>query len=287
VAVASNDGTMGLSAAAGSACAANPSVSHELNSAGPLAASLAQGRYALFLDLDGTLVEIAARPQEVVADDALLALLRILRRTSAGALALISGRTLADLDRITAPEGFAAAGMHGFERRGVHGNTTRAPRPAAGKLEEVRATLKLLVQTHPQLLLEDKGDAIALHYRQAPHLQPQVERALESLRDLPASGLRVQHGRRVVEVTPGGVSKATAVAAFMSEEPFQGRVPIYVGDDLTDECAFEWVNARDGLSVSVNASRPRSMARLRLDSVAAARTWLRELADAAAGHRRE
>ena len=286
--MASKDGTMGLSAA-GAACAANMIASSGdlVSSAHSLPDSLAATRYALFLDLDGTLVEIAARPEEVVADAALLDLLRLLRRTSGGAVALISGRTLEDLDRITAPERFAAAGLHGFERRGAHGNTTRAPRPSLGKLAEVRAALQRLVQQHPQLLLEEKGDALALHYRQAPHLQAEVERAIEALRDLPAGGLRIQHGRRVVEVTPAGVSKATAVAEFMSEEPFQGRVPIYVGDDLTDECAFEWVNARDGLSVSVNAPRPGSMTGLQMDSVAAARGWLQELADATAGNRHE
>jgi trehalose 6-phosphate phosphatase len=239
-------------------------------------------RYALFLDLDGTLVEIAPRPQDVVADTDLLALLRTLRGCCTGALALISGRTLLDLDRITAPERFAAAGLHGFERRTAHGNMVRAPRPKTEKLEEVRTILRRLVQAHPQLLLEDKGDALALHYRQAPQLQPVVEGVFVTLRDLPAYGLRIQHGRRVVEITPAGVSKATAVAEFMSEEPFQGRVPVFVGDDLTDECAFEWVNARDGISVSVNASSRRSMAQLQVGSVSAARGWLQELTHAAA-----
>jgi trehalose 6-phosphate phosphatase len=278
--VASKDGTIGLSAAGG-ASSVEPIIGRVPDTAFPLVASLPLARCALFLDLDGTLVEIKSRPQDVVADPALLTLLRTLRRACAGALALISGRALTDLDRITAPERFAAAGLHGFERRAAHGHTVHAPRPSSARLAEVRMTLQRLLQLYPQLLLEDKGDAIALHYRQAPHLQPEVEHAIASLRDLPADGLRVQHGRRVVEVTPAGVSKATAVAEFMSEEPFLGRIPVYVGDDLTDECAFEWVNARDGVSVSVNPPEPRrSMARMQLDSVSATRDWLQALAAA-------
>jgi trehalose 6-phosphate phosphatase len=236
------------------------------------------GQCALFLDVDGTLIDIAARPTDVVGDTGLLQLLCMLRLRCQEALALISGRSIADLDRITAPERFAAAGLHGFERRNVRGDCLRRAAPAAQKLSEVRRILTQLASTHPQLLIENKDYAVAVHYRQAPHLREVVENAIRSLPELQDAGLRVQHGRMVAEVTPSNASKAIALAEFMAEFPFKGRMPVYVGDDVTDESAFEWVNAAGGRSIAVG-ERQSSSARARLGSVDAVRSWLHALTE--------
>ena len=231
---------------------------------------------ALFLDVDGTLIDIAARPTDVVGDAGLLQLLCTLRLRCQEALALISGRRIADLDRITAPERFAAAGLHGFERRNARGDCLRRTSPAAQKLSEVRRVLTQLASNHPQLLLEDKDYAVAIHYRQAPQPREVVESAIRSLPELQDAGLRVQYGRMVAEITPSDASKAIALAEFMAEFPFKGKMPAYVGDDVTDESAFQWVNAAGGVSIAVGR-RPSSSARARLGSVDAVRSWLRAL----------
>lgn len=239
-------------------------------------------RCALFLDVDGTLIEIAARPSDVVGDAWLLQLLCALRMRCQDALALISGRRIADLDRITAPEHFAAAGLHGFERRNARGDCVRRASPTAQKIGQIRQLLMQLASRYPQLLLEDKDYAVAVHYRQAPHLREVVENAIHSLAGLPAAGLRVQHGHMVAEITPSDASKAIALAEFMAELPFTGRMPVYVGDDVTDESAFQWVNAAGGLSIAVGR-RQCSSARARLDSVDAVRSWLHVLTEADGG----
>jgi trehalose 6-phosphate phosphatase len=239
-------------------------------------------RCALFLDVDGTLIEIAARPTDVVGDARLLQLLCALRMRCQDALALISGRRIADLDRITAPERFAAAGLHGFERRNARGDCVRRAAPTAQKMGEIRRVLVQLASRYPQLLLEDKDYAVAVHYRQAPHLREVVESAIRSLAGLQAAGLRVQHGHMVAEITPSDASKATALAEFMAEFPFTARMPVYVGDDVTDESAFQWANAAGGLSVAVGR-RQSSCARARLESVDAVRSWLHALTEADGG----
>lgn len=241
-------------------------------------ARLLVDEYAFFLDLDGTLIDLAPRPAQVRGDPELLALLRVLSVRSRGAMALVSGRPIADLDNITAPERFPVSGLHGFELRDAKGVCSRQAPPSSSKIEEVRAALGRLAITHPQLLLEDKGFALALHYRQAPHLANLVASAVRMIPDLSASGLRVQQGHMVVEVTPYAADKATALAYFMREPPFRGRSPLYIGDDLTDESAFQWVNQAGGLSVAVNA-HAFTTARASLSSVAAVRWWLHELVE--------
>ena len=227
-------------------------------------------RHAFFLDIDGTLLEFACQPDRVRADPALLSLLLQIERRAGGALALVSGRTIASIDQVTAPERFAAAGIHGFERRNANGAYMQGGRYPA--LDGPRAALQALSREHPRLLLEDKGVALALHFRKAPEL---AARATTLVRDLAEAvpSLKVQLGRQVAELLPRTAGKAHALAAFMNESPFHGRLPIFVGDDLTDEPAFEWVNATGGLSVVVAADRVTA-ARAGLPSVSAARIWL-------------
>lgn len=235
------------------------------------------GKCAFFLDLDGTLLKFAPRPDAVSVDAELRELLEKLRQRSGGALALVSGRSIATLDSLLAPLRLPAAGLHGYERRNAAGLLTTYQPPNRRLLEDARRLMQQWVRSHPRLMLEDKGAALALHYRRVPKLEAAVVDAVTAIEQrVRGSGLRVQRGHMVVELTPTDVNKASAVAAFMGEAPFAGRQPLCAGDDLTDESAFEWVNAAGGVSVAVNCARPTA-ARTRLDSVAEVRAWLRQL----------
>ena len=231
---------------------------------------------ALFLDVDGTLLEIAARPQAVSVPDGLRQRLRALSLASGGGVALVSGRAINDLDALFAPLTLPSAGLHGFEHRSASGVYTRRPPPSTAALESARAAMLHLVRQHTGLLLEDKRFALALHYRDAPWLEDTV---VTTMRDIAASvsdELELQRGKMVVELRPLAATKAKAVATFLDEAPFAGRTAIFIGDDLTDESAFELVNRRGGLSAVVNAARP-SAARARLADVTAVRDWLAQL----------
>lgn len=229
------------------------------------------GRVAVFLDVDGTLVPHEARPDDVAIDGPLRALLERLREATAGALALISGRSMADIDRLFSPARFALAGQHGAERRSVDG-TLHFHAPFSSRLREVSAALQRFVNGHPGLLLEEKGASLALHYRAVPALaaaaEDEMRRSLEALGD----GFELQGGKFVFEVKPGGRDKGTAIAEFMAEAPFAGRRPVFVGDDLTDEFGFALVNRLGGDSVKVGAGP--TAARWRLDDAEAVRQWL-------------
>lgn len=241
---------------------------------------------ALFLDVDGTLLEIAANPREVSVSDDLRERLRALSLAAGGAVALVSGRALTDLDSLFAPLTLPSAGLHGFEHRGVSGGYRRRPLPAAAALTTARDAMLQLARRHAGLLVEDKQFALALHYRGAPQLEDAVVAAMRDIAALVADELELQRGKMVVELRPRGATKAQAVAAFLEEAPFAGRLPIFIGDDLTDEPAFELVNRLGGSSAVVNAARP-SAARARLPDVASVHDWLAELqAEPAAALRR-
>lgn len=231
---------------------------------------------ALFLDVDGTLLEIAARPQSVSVPEELRQRLRALSHANGGAVALVSGRRIADLDRLFAPLTLPSAGLHGFEYRDFSGAFRTRPAPSAAALETARAAMLHLARRHSGLLVEDKQFALALHYRAAPQLEQAVTAAMREIASSVASELELQRGKMVVELRPLGATKAKAVAAFLAEPPFAGRTPVFVGDDLTDESAFELVNRLEGLSVVVSATRP-SAARARLADVPAVRAWLAQL----------
>jgi trehalose 6-phosphate phosphatase len=247
---------------------------------------LALTAIALFLDVDGTLLEIAATPYAVSVSGDVRERLRALSSAGGGAVALVSGRAIADLDALFAPLTLPSAGLHGFERRGASGGYRRQALPSRGALETARAAMLDLADRHAGLLVEDKRFALALHYREAPQLEDAVVKTMEDVATRLAGELELQHGKMVVELRPAGATKAEAVAAFLAEEPFAGRLPVFIGDDLTDEPAFELVNRRDGLSVIVGDRRP-SAARACLADVAAVHDWLAQLQaePAAALHR--
>jgi trehalose 6-phosphate phosphatase len=239
-------------------------------------AHLPADRWAVFLDLDGTLIEYAHEPGAVIVDAQLLELLRGLALHTGGATAVVSGREIATLDALLAPLRLPASGLHGFERRSAAGVLSRHAQPGARALAEARRLLASVAAQDERLRLEDKGFALALHYRMISSLEPAVLSGVREIAARVEDELELRRGFMVVELAPRGISKAIAVSEFMAEQPFRGRLPLFVGDDLTDEPAFEWVNAAGGASVVVNASRPTA-ALAQLPSVTEVRLWLQGL----------
>jgi trehalose 6-phosphate phosphatase len=226
---------------------------------------------ALFLDIDGTLVRHEDHPDDVRIEPGLIALLERLGDAMAGAIALISGRSLAGIDALFAPARFGAAGQHGAERRSVDG-TLHCHAGPADRLREPAARLRRLVAAQPGLLLEEKGATLALHYRNAPQASALAEREARAIVCELGDDFELQAGKFVFEVKPSGKDKGTAIAEFLAEPPFAGRAPVFVGDDLTDELGFALVNAVGGESVKVGAGPTR--ARWRLSSADEVRRWL-------------
>ena len=225
----------------------------------------------MFLDLDGTLIEIAHRPDAVRRSRRLDALLARLPAATGNALAVVSGRPVADVDRLLAPHHLAVAGIHGMERRGADGKVTRVP-VDLDWIHDAHRAMKHFVVAHAGLLLENKGVSLALHYRGRPELEDTVQQFVADL-DLPAAAERLR-GRKVVEIKPGQMNKGTAIRAFMSEPPFAGRTPVFAGDDVTDESGFAVVNELGGVSVKVGAGA--TAAKWRLPGVGGVLAWLTE-----------
>jgi trehalose 6-phosphate phosphatase len=229
--------------------------------------------WAYFLDLDGTLLDFVDHPAAVSDGRRLRKLLVGLHRTTGGAVAVVSGRALADIDRLLGhgrPR-LPVAGQHGLERRDARGRVTHHPFPAA-RLERARAQLAAAVVDRPELVLEHKGASLALHYRRAPRLGSYAHRLVRALAPRLGPRFRVQPGKCVVEVKPAGRDKGGAVLEFMSEPPFRGRATVFIGDDVADEHGFTAVNRLGGLSIKVGPGR--TAARWRLRDVAAVWAWL-------------
>jgi trehalose 6-phosphate phosphatase len=232
----------------------------------------AQTGWAYFLDVDGTLIAFADSPDAIHVDDVLLGLITRLYRACGGALALVSGRALADLDTRLGGMRIPIAGQHGLELRDALGHVRVHADAPSSALNELKRRLSDLVLRHDGLLLEDKGLAIAIHYRKAPQLASYIHRQVKQW--LAASGLplTLQKGRYVLELKPAVHDKGTAIAEFMEQAPFRGRQPVFIGDDVTDEHGFDRVNRLGGHSIKVG--KGRTCARWRLPDVAAVRAWL-------------
>ncbi|HEY0232974.1 MAG TPA: trehalose-phosphatase [Dokdonella sp.] len=236
---------------------------------------------ALFLDVDGTLVDFAPSPGEARADPALRDLLESLAIRLDGALALISGRELDSIDALLGLPRLAAAGLHGAQVRRVDGHVARfdgisTPMPA------LRVRANAFAATVPGVLVEHKYNAIALHYRAAPHAATAVHAAAQELLSEAGPTYELMPGNAVVELKPAGATKGTALAALMREAPFAGRIPWVFGDDFTDEHAFDSANALGGVSVIVGPRRPTA-AQYALADPAAMRRWLSAFAADAEG----
>lgn len=231
--------------------------------------------WALFLDVDGTLLEITDPPDAVVVPDRLISVLGKLAPLLDGALAVISGRRLDDLDRLFVSLGLPAAGIHGLERRAADGR-----RYILGEVESLdpfREPLTEFAEMYDGAFVEDKDRALALHYRGAPEAETPARRLVARLLARHGEVFRVIDGKMVFEIKPKLADKGRAVAGFTDEPPFRGRRPVFVGDDVTDEDAFRVVNERDGLSILVG-ERPDSTARYLLANVDAVLAWLEGLA---------
>lgn len=226
---------------------------------------------ALFLDFDGTLIELAETPDSIDVPHRLGPLLARLHRRLGGRLAVVSGRALDDLELYVPASGIAFSGSHGLELRFSDGSR----RPIEATLpDEVRARVRAFAAGRIGLLVEEKPAGIALHYR----LAPGEARAVSGLMDCLARehDLVVQHGKMVTELRPAGADKGDAVRALMMEPPFRGARPVFVGDDLTDEHAFRAASGLGGAGILVGPER-ETAAHYRLPSVAAAADWLESI----------
>ncbi|HYF19354.1 MAG TPA: trehalose-phosphatase [Ramlibacter sp.] len=202
---------------------------------------------ALFLDFDGTLVDIAPEPGAVVVPSGLVPTLAALQQYLGGAVAVVSGRPMQEIDRFLAPLHLPVAGVHGAERRGAHGGVDRI---RGQHLAVVERAADGLAAQHPRLLVEHKSTSVAVHYRQAPELE---ELCLETMQAAVSQspGLALLRGKMVVEAKPSAASKGGAIEAFLGEPPFAGRTPVFVGDDVTDEAGFATVQRLGGLGIKV------------------------------------
>jgi len=232
--------------------------------------TLNRGQYAFFFDVDGTLAAIQSRPEAVFIPEQVIAHLQQLSTLSQGALALVSGRPLEQLDTLAAPWHGPAAGVHGAERRDAEGRVARISLPIEVE-QALRTELQDAIACWPGTQLEVKGMAFALHYRQAMQYEQDVMRLAEqAVTRFP--GLALQPGKCVVEIKPAGIDKGAAINDFMQQPPFAGRTPVFIGDDLTDEKGFLAVNARQGVSIKVGEGS--SQAHYRLDDVDTVYGWL-------------
>lgn len=230
-------------------------------------------RCALFLDLDGTLAPIMPRPDDVGPDPRRARVLAQLRAAFEDRVAVVSGRDLQNLDYILGGEMKAIGAVHGLVRRTADGAVV-AREPHAG-LVDARRILVELAHCERGLLFEDKGLSVALHYRNAPSCAEAVIEAGERLSR--ATGLVLQLGDMVVELRTPGADKGAAVTAFLREAPFLGAMPVFIGDDLTDEDGFAAANRLGGFGILVGHRRPTE-ARYCLEDTDAVFKWLESLA---------
>jgi trehalose 6-phosphate phosphatase len=243
-----------------------------------LPAVLSPGETAFFFDFDGTLVELAPTPDGVLVQPRVIELLSALRSLTNGAVAIVSGRGIDGIDGFLDMPDLPIAGLHGAERRDANGDTQRIGFHDE-RLLRMEQVLAQVVNEHPGMLLEIKGAALALHYRNAPEREQVAREATERLvADYPGAYV-LQPGKMVYEIKPKDVDKGRAMRAFLDEPPFAGRKPVFAGDDLTDEKGFAVVNERGGVSIKVGAGE--TLAQTRIDSVSALLDWLETIVAAA------
>lgn len=231
---------------------------------------------AVFLDIDGTLLDIAPTPEAVIVPPGLPQALERLSARLDGALALVTGRSVETVDRLLETAGIAVCGLHGAEQRDAAGRITRPETTEA--FERARALLRNRLALLPGTLFEDKGAAIAAHYRLAPDREGEVRALMAELAREVGESWVLQQGKQVVELRPRGRDKGAALTAFMAVKPFRTRRPLAIGDDVTDEAMFAAANGLDGLSVRVGDDGRPSLARGRAASPAAVRAWIARVA---------
>jgi trehalose 6-phosphate phosphatase len=229
---------------------------------------------ALFLDIDGTLLDMAHTPEAVMVPDALMEALKTLHGALGGALAFVSGRPLGEIDRLFAPLQAPAIGCHGAQIRGGDGKTHTLTGPIG---ENARALFYSLAKAHTGTMVEDKIYVLALHYRLAPEARSALEAALEGHQGLfSAENIVLQHGTAVIEAKHSGIDKGVGVRALLQEPPFLGRTPVFGGDDTTDMDVFRILPELGGEGFSVG--RRFQGAAYQFPSPQAVRQWLTDLA---------
>jgi trehalose 6-phosphate phosphatase len=230
---------------------------------------------AILLDIDGTLLDIAMTPHEVRVPPNLRKTLTKLQERTNGALALVSGRSLSDIDLIFAPLKLSAVGGHGAEVRVTPAAANGPPPKPLDK--KTRNRLAEVARMGEGIIIEDKGYSVALHYRLAPDKRRAIEDAVAAIcGDLPAGSVEILPGKSVIEIKKAGFNKGTALRDLMAHAPFAGRRPIFVGDDVTDEAAFAVVPEFDGMAISVGRMVPGVAQRFEAPSDV--RRWLERIA---------
>lgn len=240
------------------------------------ALSMYPDQWALFLDIDGTLLDLAETPDGITVPLSLPFALHALSRKLGGALALVTGRSVAFVDPLFAPFHFPVAGLHGAERRDAAGRLRRALIPPA--FQEMKSAIAREAEAWPGALVEDKGAAIAVHYRQAPEREADIAEAMQRYLEEAGPDWALQHGKSVVEICPARAGKGHAVEAFLGEDPFIGRKPLTIGDDVTDETMFAAANRLGGQSVRIGPPNDKTLARASISSPARLRDILASLA---------
>ncbi|MGE0581204.1 MAG: trehalose-phosphatase [Steroidobacteraceae bacterium] len=236
----------------------------------------ALARHALYLDVDGTLLDIAPTPEAVVVPPGLVDALAAVSARLDGALALVSGRPIGALDRLFQPLRLATVGIHGAEVRPV-GGPVRTADHLARQLDGVRRELTVRIAQWPGAWLEDKGVALALHYRASAVDAGVIGRALQDIANAAGPEFVLMEGKCVYELKPAALSKASGIAVLRGTVPFVDRIPLCIGDDVTDESAFQYANSVQGVSVHVGSSAS-TVARWRVAAPGVVRAWLADLA---------
>jgi trehalose 6-phosphate phosphatase len=233
--------------------------------------------WALFLDVDGTLVELASEPDSVCVESGLVSLLTSLQTELGGAVALVSGRSVDTLDRLFSPLHLPAAGNHGLERRGADG-VMHQPAPDAD-MPGILHEMEVFAAQNPGVIVENKTLSMALHFRNCPQVGSAATMLAEGLIAARSKNLFLQKGKMMVEIRPDRGDKGSAIADFMTESPFHGRIPVFIGDDVTDESGFAVVNSYGGHSVRVG-NGSETAAAYRVQDVTEVNGWLKEIVKA-------
>ncbi|WP_448956166.1 trehalose-phosphatase [Labrys neptuniae] len=229
-------------------------------------------KWALFLDIDGTLIDLAETPLSIEVPGRLPADLAALSQRLGGALALVTGRDIALADSLFAPSRFPIAGLHGAERRQASGALETLIVPAS--FEQLKREIATEAEPWAGVLVEDKGAALALHYRLAPDRKGDVEALMQRAAEAVRPDWTLQQGKMVVELRPARASKGRALTSFLEEAPFRGRLPLAIGDDLTDEAMFESANGLGGQSIRIGSPGTQTLARALISSPAALRALI-------------
>ena len=238
-------------------------------------AALSDASVALFLDVDGTLLDLAARPDDVVTPVGLVATLAGAERKLAGALALISGRAIDDIDHLFAPLRLRVSGVHGAEIR-FDPDGAIAPTVATDLPQSLLAALRHAVEPFPGVFVENKRFSFTVHYRLAPSAEPQVRNIVKQVLDSTPINVDMMDAHYAIEIKSPCFDKGGAIATFLATSTFLGRKPIFVGDDTTDESGFALVSARGGSAYSVGRRRPGAIGSF--SAPQAVRGWLAEFA---------